>query len=84
MIIWLGKTAKELKELKDAGEDIKIIYILKEIATQEYFFKILSRAVTYNGEIKIRHQAISLTPINYANESKEILKTLEIYNLIDA
>ena len=73
-----------MKELKDAGEDIKIIYILKEIATQEYFFKILSRAVTYNGEIKIRHQAISLTPINYANESKEILKTLEIYNLIDA
>ena len=83
MIFSLGKTAKELKDIKDTGDDNKVVEILKEATSQEYFIKILSKIDNYNGEKKIRHQAVRLQPINYVNESKEILKILEAYNKLN-
>ena len=80
MIFSSGISAKELKEIKDSGDDNKVVEILKEATSQEYFLKIMSKIDNYNGEKKIRHQAVRLQPINYVNESKEILKILETYN----
>ena len=82
IIFSLGKSARELKELKDSGEDNRVIEILKEATSQEYLIKIISKIDSYNGEKKIKHQALRLHQINYVNESKEILKLLELYNQI--
>jgi len=80
----VGKSAKELKQYRDAQEEAQVVEILKEITSQEYFFKIMSKVDTYNGDRKIKHQAVRVNPMSYVNESKEILKMLEQYNQVGA
>jgi replication factor A1 len=75
----IGKDAKTIKDMKDQGDEAGVTDLFKEAHNKEYTMKIVSKQDTYGKETRMKHQIVTINPVNYLTESRELLRGLEEY-----
>lgn len=65
----IGKTAQEMKDLRDAGYERELTEIIKSIYMKDIKMSICSKLEKYNGESKIRHQVMKAS---FYNPNEEV------------
>ena len=76
--------AKQIKDLKEQGDETRIQEIFRDAHHKEFKFKLLAKPDNYQGNSRIKIQAIRAVPINYTNDSKDLLNLLETYSQKDS
>lgn len=77
----LGKTAGELKELKETDESGLKSYLDKNVLYREFSFRIRAKLDSYNGVDRTRYQVMGLAPIDYSLEATALVEELNSVNL---
>lgn len=70
---------EHLKELKESGNEQKVLELIQEACCCEWKMRISMRQEYYKGENRIRYQIVRCAKIDFAAESKSIFKMLELY-----
>lgn len=74
-----GKSANEIKILKEQGQIEIINNFFKNLLYVEYRMKIMSKMEVYNGESRIKHQILRIYPNDFNLENKNLLGQLGGY-----
>jgi len=74
----LGKTADDLKALKEQSET-EYQAVLDAAAFKRYVFRMRAKMETYQDQARQKLQVLSLKPIDFATEAKALLKEIELY-----
>jgi len=77
----MGRTADEVQELKESGEDAKVDQILQEAYCRTYIFRCKARMENYKDEQRVRYQIMTATPLNYKSECIKLMETLERFRI---
>lgn len=77
----IGKSAGELKELKDMDESGLKSYLDKNVLYKEYSFRIRAKLDSYNGVDRTRYQVLGLAPIDYSLEASALVEEFNSVNL---
>lgn len=73
----IGKTAGELKDLKESDDSALKSYLEKNVLYKEYSFRIRARLDSYNGVDRTRYQVLGLAPIDYSIEASALVEELK-------
>ncbi|EQC42538.1 hypothetical protein SDRG_00269 [Saprolegnia diclina VS20] len=78
-IIMQGKTADELFELKDANVSLYEAHF-KAALFKTYLFRVRCKAEPHMDDLRVKSQIVNLEPLNYVQESAELLDAIAKYN----
>jgi replication factor A1 len=78
----LGKTADDLKELKETDEQL-YDDVLSKATFKRMVMRIRAKMDTYQDVSRQKLQVLSVAPINYATEARALLKEIELYGPFD-
>ena len=76
----LGHTAEELHQMKVAGDDASYERVFSDALFKQYVAKLRVKQEMVNDEPRLKSTALSMTPINFAAESKQLLHAIALYN----
>lgn len=77
----IGKSAGELKDLKDMDDTGLKSYLDKNVLYNEYSFRIRAKLDSYNGVDRTRYQVLALAPIDYSLEATALVEEFSSVNL---
>ena len=75
----LGKTASEIRQMKDQGQTDLINNIIKGVAFKQYKMRIMSKVDMYNGEARVKHQVLRVFGKDHLYDSKTVIDEVEEY-----
>ncbi|KAI8818562.1 uncharacterized protein EV422DRAFT_537495 [Fimicolochytrium jonesii] len=73
----LGKTADEMAQLKDSGNQAAYDAAFSAALFKSWDFKVRAKAETYQDEAKVRTSVMSFVPVDYASASLELADMIE-------
>ncbi|KAJ8097814.1 hypothetical protein POJ06DRAFT_226964 [Lipomyces tetrasporus] len=76
----LGKPAGEYMRMRDEDNSAYLDEILKSTG-KTYLFRVRAKAETYQNTTRPRYSAMSATPLNYAQESANLVKLIQSFDL---
>lgn len=73
------KTASELMNLKqlEENEDHLFLEIVSGVTMKEFNFRLRARQESYNGNMRVRYNIVSLSEVDFEAESQHLAKQLE-------
>lgn len=75
-----GRTANELFGIKQNSED-SFNDVLHQSICRSYIFRVRAKQDQYGGTTRVRHNVMSVTPIDFAREGKHLVAMIERYSL---
>lgn len=77
--ILLGFSANDLVKYKEE-DNAKFTSIISKIQMNEYDFRIRARQDNYNGQVRVRYNAVNVNKIDFTNEAEFLVKKFESLN----
>lgn len=71
----LGNTAEDLGKFFEAGDE-KFDEAVNDAAFKSFVFRLRTKMETYNDESRLKTSVVSITPINYVDYTKKLLKDI--------
>ncbi|DBA02369.1 TPA: hypothetical protein N0F65_007188, partial [Lagenidium giganteum] len=78
-VVMNGRTADEIAELKETNATL-FEAAFKDAMFKEYVFRLRVKAENVQEELRVKAGVVNLEPINYVEESKDLLKAIAQYN----
>jgi replication factor A1 len=78
-VVLNGRTADEIGELRDSNNAL-FEAVFKEALFKEYVFRLRVKAENVQEELRVKAGVVNLEPINYAAESKDLLRAIAQYS----
>lgn len=71
--LFLGYSADELMQWKQNGDADRLLNCFNTATYKSYHLKIRAKQESYQGEMKVRCQVMSATPLDYIKDSKSLI-----------
>ncbi|KAF1330063.1 Replication protein a 70 kda dna-binding subunit, partial [Globisporangium splendens] len=78
-VVLNGKTADEIGELRETNPAL-FEAAFKEALFKQYVFRLRVKAENVQEELRVKAGVVNLEPINFVNESKDLLQAIAQYN----
>lgn len=78
-VVLNGRSADEIGELRDTNPALYEA-AFKEALFKEYVMRLRVKAENVQEELRVKGSIVTLEPINYVNESKDLLQAIAQYN----
>lgn len=78
-IVLNGRTADEIAELRETNPAL-FESIFKDALFKQYVLRLRVKAENVQEELRVKASVVNLEPINYVNESKDLLQAIAQYN----
>lgn len=76
---FFGKTANELNEMMEENEEAGKAF-LKTLFFKQFNVKVQAKADSWQGDTRVRFNAMSVTPVNYAAGAHELAQLIAAYD----
>ena len=74
-----NKTAGELMALKEMeeGENHEFMELVSSVTMKEFNFRLRARQESFNGNMRVRYNVVSIADVDFNAESQHLAKQLE-------
>jgi replication factor A1 len=76
----VGENAQVIRDLKAQQDESRISEIFRDAHHKEFTFKLLAKQDVWNGNTRVKIQAIRVAKIEYVKHAKDLLTQLEAYS----
>ncbi|CAH3021049.1 unnamed protein product [Porites evermanni] len=73
----LKRTAAEIGELKDSGDDRNFDAVFSEASFKTFNFRIRAKMETYNDETRLKCSVVNAAPLDFKQESKRLIDEIK-------
>ncbi|KAF2436074.1 single-stranded DNA-binding replication protein A [Tothia fuscella] len=77
----MGKTADEVHEMKEAGENTAAAALFHDASCKTYIFRCKARMDTFRDEQRVRYQISSASPVNFKTETAKLTELIHQYTI---
>lgn len=78
--VLLGRTADELNEMKGSGDDAGYEAVFKSALFKTFICRARIKQEAVNDEMRVKSTVVTVQPINYVQESRNLLEAISKYN----
>ena len=76
-VVILGVDAQQIGEAKEKDDTTQFDQIIDEANFKDYILKVRAKMDTYNDEQRLRCSCVTLSPVNYAQETRRRLEEIK-------
>jgi len=73
----LGKTADELHQMRNEGNEAEFEQIFQDVLFKQFVFKIRAKMESYQDESRLKCSVIEAEPVNFATEGWKLLQEIQ-------